>query len=212
MSRKMVVYVVAGLALVVMVSGCAGQVAMASDSADEITPVVEGEGSEVFIDMANPASVYCEEQGGTVEMREGEGGVYGMCVFADGSEIDEWEFFRSAGEPDEAMGGGPGTDEEIPDPGAGEAHSSTPPAEEIADWWGIIGSTEFGDQFDDYFERQDLGQLIYFGIESHDPAVQAQIEALRDTGKIVHLYGTLLSNVLDYNGSQILVSRIEVED
>jgi biotin operon repressor len=43
-----------------------------------------------------------------------------------------------------------------------------------------------------------------------DPAVQAQIEALRDSGKVIHIYGTLLSNVPDYNGSQILVERIEV--
>jgi hypothetical protein len=83
--------------------------------------------------------------------------------------------------------------------------------EEIADWWGVIMSTEPGAQYDDYFERQDLGQIIYFGIDSTDPAVQAQIEALRDSGKIVHLYGTLFSNVPDYNGSQIQVDRIEME-
>jgi hypothetical protein len=45
-----------------------------------------------------------------------------------------------------------------------------------------------------------------------DPAVKSQIEALRDSGKIVYLYGTLLSNVPDYNGSQIEVDRIEVEE
>jgi hypothetical protein len=45
-----------------------------------------------------------------------------------------------------------------------------------------------------------------------DQPVQAQIEALRDTGKIVHLYGTLFSNVPDYNGSQVQVDRIEVEE
>ena len=84
--------------------------------------------------------------------------------------------------------------------------------EEIADWWGVIKSTEPGAQYDDYFERQDLGQIIYFGIDSMDPAVKSQIEALRDSGKIVHLYGTLLSNVPDYNGSQIQVDRIEVEE
>jgi hypothetical protein len=54
--------------------------------------------------------------------------------------------------------------------------------------------------------------LIYFGIDSIDPAVQSQIEALRNSGKIVHLYGTLLSNVPDYNGSQILVDRINIEE
>ncbi len=82
-------------------------------------------------------------------------------------------------------------------------------AEKIADWWGVIKSTPPGAQYDDYFERQDLGQVIYFGIDSMDPAVESQIKALRDTGRIVNLYGTLLSNVPDYNSSQIQVDRIE---
>ena len=85
-------------------------------------------------------------------------------------------------------------------------------SEEIADWWGIIKSTESGTQYDDYFERQDLGQIIYFGIDSMDPAVKSRIKVLRDSGKIVHLYGTLLSNVPDYNGSQAQVDRIEIEE
>jgi hypothetical protein len=84
--------------------------------------------------------------------------------------------------------------------------------EEIADWRGVIKSTEPGAQYDDYFELWTNGKIIYFGIDSLDPAVQAQIEALRNSGKIVHLYGTLFSNVPDYNGSQILVVRIEVEE
>ena len=53
--------------------------------------------------------------------------------------------------------------------------------------------------------------MITFGIDSLVPEVKAQIEALRDSSKIVHLYGTLLSNVPDYNGSQIQVTRIEVD-
>ena len=81
----------------------------------------------------------------------------------------------------------------------------------IADWRGVIKSTEPGAQFDDYFELWTNGQMIYFGIDSMDQAVQPQIEALRDSGKIVRLYGTLFSNVPDYNGSQIQVDRIEVE-
>lgn len=84
--------------------------------------------------------------------------------------------------------------------------------EALADWWGVIKSTEPGAQFDDYFERQDLGQVIYFGIDSRDPVVQAQIKGLRNSGTIVHLYGTLVSHVPDYNGSQVLVERIEVEE
>ena len=84
--------------------------------------------------------------------------------------------------------------------------------EEIVDWWGVIKSTEPGAQFDDYFERQDSGQALYFGIDSMDSTIKSQIESLRDSGKIVHLYGTLVSNVPDYNGSQILVDRIKVEE
>jgi len=99
-------------------------------------------------------------------------------------------------------------------PGGNASGGYMPPGttEELADWWGVIKSNEPGAEFDDCFERQDLGQIIYFGIDSRDPAVETQIVALRDTGKIVHLYGTLVSNVPDCNGSQVLVERIEVED
>ena len=45
--------------------------------------------------LPNPASVYCEEQGGTSETRTAEdGSAYGMCVFPDGSEYDEWALYR----------------------------------------------------------------------------------------------------------------------
>jgi hypothetical protein len=84
--------------------------------------------------------------------------------------------------------------------------------EEISDWWGVIKSTEPGAQYDDYFELWINGQTITFGIDSMDPVVQAQIEALRDSSKIVHLYGILHSNVPDYNGSQIQVIRIEIDE
>jgi hypothetical protein len=84
-------------------------------------------------------------------------------------------------------------------------------SEEISDWRGVIKSTSPGAQYDDNFELWINGQIIYFGIDSMDPVVKSQIEALRDSGKIVHLYGTLFSNVPDYNGSQVQVDRIDVE-
>ena len=50
---------------------------------------------EPAIGMANPASVYCEGQGHTLELRTGEdGGQYGVCMFADGGECEEWAFYR----------------------------------------------------------------------------------------------------------------------
>lgn len=45
--------------------------------------------------IANPASAYCAEQGGTSEIRTAEdGSQFGVCVFPDGSECEEWAFFR----------------------------------------------------------------------------------------------------------------------
>ena len=171
----------------------------------------ESAGTEIpEANMPNPASVYCEQNGNKLEIQTAsDGSQSGICVFPDGSTCEEWAYFR--GECDAtASGGGPGGSGGTEGDGSG---GFMPPGttEEISDWWGVIKSTEPGAQYDDYFERQDLGQIIYFGIDSMDPAVQAQIEALRDNGKIVHLYGTLFSNVPDYNGSQILVERIEVE-
>jgi putative hemolysin len=178
------------------------------------------------VNMPNPASVFCKQSGYDYKIiTAADGSQSSICIFPDGSTCDEWAYYRGecggAGQNSptpaltieattQASGGGPGGGT----PGEINASGGYMPAgtsEEISDWWGFIKSTEPGAQYDDYFERQDLGQVIYFGIDSVDPRVKAQIEALRDSGQLVHLYGTLLSNVPDYNGSQILVERIEVE-
>jgi putative hemolysin len=177
--------------------------------------------------MPNPTSVYYEQNGNKLEIQKAsDGSQNGICVFPDGSTCDEWAYFRGecglaqqkSSTPSiaveattEASGGGPGTSNNS---GGNASGGFMPPgtAEEISDWWGVIKSTEPGSQYDDYFERYDLGQIIYFGIDSMDPAVKSQNEELRDSGKIVNLYGTLLSNVPDYNGSQVQVDRIEVEE
>ena len=58
------------------------------------TPAEESTGT--VIGMANPASVYCEEQGGTLTIVEdAEGNQSGMCKLADGTEVEEWEYFRA---------------------------------------------------------------------------------------------------------------------
>ena len=163
--------------------------------------------------MPNPASVYCTQQGNKFEIRTAvDGSQSGVCVFPDGSTCDEWAYYRGECGPAAQKSPTPAmTVEATIEEQASGGYMPPGTAEEIADWWGVIKSTEPGAQYDDYFERQDLGQIIYFGIDSMDPAVKSQIEALRNSGKIVHLYGTLLSNVPDYNGSQIQVDRIEVE-
>jgi len=47
------------------------------------------------VGMANPASVHCEEEGGTLDIRSEAGGEVGYCLFPDGSECEEWAFFRN---------------------------------------------------------------------------------------------------------------------
>lgn len=162
--------------------------------------------------LPNPASVYCTQGGNKLEIRTAaDGSQSGVCVFPDGSTCDEWAYYR--GECAPASQESP-TPVMTVEPTTGGSGGYMPPgtAEAIADWWGVIVSTPPGAQFDDTFERQDLGQVILFGIDSLDPAVRSRIVALRDSGKIVHLYGTLLSNVPDVNGSQVQVDRIEVEE
>ncbi len=51
--------------------------------------------------IANPASTYCVENNGKLEIREGEKGQYGVCIFLDGSRCEEWSFLRSECVPGE---------------------------------------------------------------------------------------------------------------
>ena len=48
------------------------------------------------VEIANPASVYCVQSGYTLEIRANAGGgEYGVCIFPDGNECEEWAFFRN---------------------------------------------------------------------------------------------------------------------
>lgn len=45
--------------------------------------------------LANPASVHCIEQGGTLRMeRRPDGAQFGVCVFVDDYQCEEWALFR----------------------------------------------------------------------------------------------------------------------
>jgi putative hemolysin len=166
--------------------------------------------------MPNPASVYCAQQGNRLEIRTAaDGSQTGICVSTDGSTCDEWAYYREECGPAPRPSPTPAINPATSTPAGEDDPSSSLPTEtteEVADWWGVIKTWGAGAQFDDYFERQDLGQIIIFGIDSLDPAIQSQIVALRDTGKTVHLYGTFLSNVPDSNGSQIQVERLEAAE
>lgn len=44
--------------------------------------------------MANPASRYCAEKGGRLEIRAEDAGQAGYCHLPDGTTLEEWELYR----------------------------------------------------------------------------------------------------------------------
>lgn len=100
--------------------------------------------------MPNPASVYCEQNGGTLEFRQdAAGGVAGVCKFPDGSECDEWAYFRGECNPGDSVS----TPE--PSPSTTEPESPTGMESELAsDGWKIYRNEPLGYSFHYPFEAE----------------------------------------------------------
>jgi len=77
-----------GMMLVLLLAaGCTQQTATPPATPQVTTPAPAG--------IANPASVYCGQLGGTTEIRtDASGGQYGMCSFANGTSCEEWALFN----------------------------------------------------------------------------------------------------------------------
>ena len=166
----------------------------------ECHPGPHEEPAEDVIGMPNPASVYCDEQGGTVEMRTSDAGQHGVCIFPDGGECEEWAFFRGECNP-----GTPEPEDIVP------VEVIT---EEVEDWVGVVVSNPEGAQFDDYFQMMDqngtrVGISGSVGAASDD--INAQLASLRDTGTVIHVWGIIRHDVPDAYGAQIEVTRLEIE-
>jgi putative hemolysin len=74
-----------------LLSGCSLVTGQAADVLSTDTPAAEATMST----LPNPASVYCEQQGGKSEIRTNpDGSQTGYCIFNDGSECDEWAYYR----------------------------------------------------------------------------------------------------------------------
>ena len=189
------------LACLLLVTGCSipvsGALSPETPSADvaaaetESATIVE---EDKGIGMPNPASVYCEERGGTLVMRDAEAGQYGVCVFPDGSECEEWALFRGecGVEPD---------NEASPE--------TTDITEPVEDWVGVVVGNPQGAQFDDYFQMMDQNGTRV-GIAGFGE-IGEQLVALRDTGTVIHVWGVIRRDVPDAYGAQIEVTRLEIE-
>jgi putative hemolysin len=57
---------------------------------------VQGDPPLPQVGLANPASVYCAEQGGRVVIRETDAGQVGDCRLPDGRVVEEWALYRAA--------------------------------------------------------------------------------------------------------------------
>ena len=80
-------------------------------------------------------------------------------------------------------------------------------------WQGTIVSASYPEGprsgGDDYLVVLVDGIPIEYGIDSTDAAIAAQIEALRDTGTIVRVWGQISAGVIDWNAAQIQVEALE---
>ncbi|TDY82951.1 UNVERIFIED_ORG: hypothetical protein C7429_101440 [Pantoea allii] len=47
-----------------------------------------------LIGMANPASVYCQQMGGKLDIVKGSDGKSGYCTLPGGERIEEWALYR----------------------------------------------------------------------------------------------------------------------
>lgn len=89
--RKALCGVAAAALVMAVTAACASQTEKAASTPSPVDTTIE---QETPIGMPNPASVYCLEQSGRLEMREDAAGTSGYCVFPDGTEKEEWDFWR----------------------------------------------------------------------------------------------------------------------
>jgi putative hemolysin len=63
----------------------------AQNVADLVSPGEKNSTTQI----ANPASVSCKENNGTLVLRtDSDGGEYGVCIFSSGAECEEWAYYR----------------------------------------------------------------------------------------------------------------------
>ena len=99
MKGRVILFGILVTASFLLISGCSTLTATPVNSAPQEAIVNDNNTQEPLIGMANPASVFCEEQGGTLEIRMTDTGDIGICIFPDGSECEEWAFFRGDCKP-----------------------------------------------------------------------------------------------------------------
>ena len=90
-------FLVLGASLIFILAGCQNSLTNKPvDTSKTKTPeaTVNETGGEPIANIANPASVNCTEKGGKLEIRKNKKGEYGVCLFEDNRQCEEWAFLR----------------------------------------------------------------------------------------------------------------------
>lgn len=95
--KKSFLILVASLGLVFMLTGCQTTPANEPAKTPEVKVPAVSEPASVTnppVGLANPASANCTAKGGTLEMRTNKQGQYGVCLFEDNRQCEEWALMR----------------------------------------------------------------------------------------------------------------------
>jgi putative hemolysin len=81
----------------IMIIGCNTEIEDNTNQNTEPKTGIEdntNQNTETNTQIANPASTFCIENGGSLEIQSSQEGEYANCNFPDGSYCEEWAFFR----------------------------------------------------------------------------------------------------------------------
>jgi|SRR3989339_2230259 len=84
--KKVFLIVCASFVLVITLAGCANFSALQTTK--------NNTNNNQTANMANPASKNCVQNGGKLEIRKNKNGEYGVCLFEDNRQCEEWALLR----------------------------------------------------------------------------------------------------------------------
>ncbi|MEY3035120.1 MAG: hypothetical protein RLZ86_1742 [Actinomycetota bacterium] len=174
------------LALSLVVAACGGD---DSSTVDETTTSESPDSTEAptttTAEVANPASQFCAQQGGTVEIVEEGGGQVGYCNLPDGTRIDEWEYYEANLPPDVVTA----------------ASANTIATDGQVGWYPAIAIGDDGNPIISHHDREN-GDLLVTVCD--DPACSSSTTSTLDSDGEVGLYTAL---VVDYDGRPIIAHQ-----
>lgn len=91
------IFLLLSVGLIFILTGCQSPFTNKSADTSKVkTPeaAVNKTGGEPVAGLANPASVNCTEKGGKLEIRKNKPGEYGVCLFEDNRQCEEWALLR----------------------------------------------------------------------------------------------------------------------